>query len=164
LRASLLDEKQENNTKHKLGRVLYHIAHHRGFKSSKKVKEPDDKSDDEEINNLQDEFLKGAEKKKVKEIDKLFEKYNARTIGEAFAKEIKNGKRVRANLQQYAIRKRQQDEAELLLLNQGFLKNSEEYKNLVQAVFFQKKLKTQKGNIGKCTLEKNKTRCYISHY
>src|SRR5690554_5395356 len=112
LRASLLEEKQEDNTKtkHKLGRVLYHIAHHRGFKSSKKVKEPDDKSNDEEINNLQEEFLKGAEKKKVKEIDKLFEKHNVRTIGEAFAKELKGGNRVRANLQQYAIRKRQQDE------------------------------------------------------
>lgn len=163
LRASLIDKKQEDSTKHKLGRVLYHVAHHRGFKSSKKVKEPDDKND-EEINDLQEEFLKGAEKKRVKEIDKLLEKHNVETIGEAFSKELKEGKRVRANLQQYAIRKRQQDEVELILQRQGLEKNSEEYRNLIQAIFFQKKLKTQKGNIGKCTLEKNKTRCYISHY
>lgn len=152
------------NGKHKLGRAIYHIAHHRGFKSSKKVKEPEEKNTEEEIENLEQEFLKGAEKSKVKFIDTLFEKYKVKTVGELFAQEIKLGNRVRSELQQYAIRKRQQDEVELILQTQGYSSDSEESKNIIEAVFFQKKLKTQKGNIGKCTLEKTKTRCYINHY
>lgn len=154
----------KENFKHKLGRSIYHVAHHRGFKSSKKVKEPEDKNNEDDIQNLHEEFLKGAEKSKVKFIDTLFEKHQVKTVGELFAKEIKLGNRVRSELQQYAIRKRQQDEVELILKTQGYFSDTEEFKNIIQAVFFQKKLKTQKGNIGKCTLEKNKTRCYISHY
>ncbi len=36
-------------------------------------------------------------------------------------------------------------------------------KSLYKAIFFQRPLKSQKGLIGKCSLEKSKTRCVISH-
>lgn len=36
-------------------------------------------------------------------------------------------------------------------------------KELYRAIFFQRPLKSQKGLVGKCSLEKNKTRCPISH-
>ncbi|WP_306353674.1 type II CRISPR RNA-guided endonuclease Cas9 [Flavobacterium sp. '19STA2R22 D10 B1'] len=36
-------------------------------------------------------------------------------------------------------------------------------KNLYKAIFFQRPLKSQKGLIGKCSFEKNKSRCAISH-
>lgn len=36
-------------------------------------------------------------------------------------------------------------------------------KDLYKAIFFQRPLKSQKGLIGKCSFEKNKTRCAISH-
>ena len=36
-------------------------------------------------------------------------------------------------------------------------------KDLYKAIFFQRPLKSQKGLIGKCSLEKSKTRCAISH-
>ena len=149
---------------HKIGRALYHVAHHRGFKSSKKVKNEDDKEESDEITDLEYIVLNGAEKNKAKEIDKILSINNAKTIGEAFANEIKSGKRVRKELQQYAIRSYQKSEVEVILQTQGYKSDSIEFKNLINSIFFQRKLKTQKGNIGKCTLEKNKTRCYISHF
>lgn len=166
LRSSLTHANPENTfqIKHKIGRALYHIAHHRGFKSSKKIKSDEEKDDSLEIKNLSEIVLNGAENKKAKEIDKLLSKHNVKTISEAFASELSSGRRVRKDLQQYAIRTYQKAEAEIILKNNGFRSDSIEFKNLINAIFFQRKLKTQKGNIGKCTLEKNKTRCYISHY
>ena len=36
-------------------------------------------------------------------------------------------------------------------------------KELYRAIFFQRPLKSQKGLIGKCSLDKTKSRCAISH-
>ncbi|GGP05104.1 hypothetical protein GCM10010992_19970 [Cloacibacterium rupense] len=166
IRAKLVNEKIEDEIlrKHLLGRVLYHIANHRGFKSSKKVKEniEDDNAEDDISLNRKNPI--GAERKKASKIEEIALKYNVKTIGEAFAKEISFGNRVRQELQQYAIRIKQEEEVKLIFEKQGYVLESEEFKNLFKSVFFQKKLKSQKGNVGNCTLEKNKTRCYLSHY
>ncbi len=92
----------EKENRYKLGRILYHIAQHRGFKSSKKVKDKED--------NISEQDLVGAEKKRAKFIEDLCIKHNVLTVGAAFAMEEKEGTRIRKNLHQHVIRKQLQNE------------------------------------------------------
>lgn len=167
LRTKLITEIIEDGKlrKHFIGRVLYHIANHRGFKSSKKIKESieEEETVDEDLSITRNNPI-GAEKKKIKKIDEILMQHNAKTVGEAFAKEISLGKRVRQELQQYAIRLKQEEEVRKIFDKQTISLGNDEFKSIFKAVFFQKKIKSQKGNVGRCTLEKNKTRCYLSHY
>ncbi|MFN3940319.1 MAG: hypothetical protein ACK4IY_07010, partial [Chitinophagales bacterium] len=113
-----LDFKQEQN-RFKLGRALYHIAQHRGFKSSKIVNNKDDEKIEQP--DQQEEGNIGAEKRKqenfIKELEKIGFTYNPEieTVGSLFARVetdgIHNpqrkteGIRIRKNLHQYVTRK-----------------------------------------------------------
>jgi CRISPR-associated endonuclease Csn1 len=154
----------------KLGRSLYHIAQRRGFKSSRKgaddIKEKE--ATDNEVPDLQ-----YSEKKKNKIIAELYEKYKeAKTIGWLFAL-LENDKiRIRESISQYAIRENYKDEIKHIFKEvQKLGLEHSLYKKLVEtgenknngSIFYKRPLRSQKGLIGKCTLESNKYRAPISH-
>ncbi len=159
--------KEENRMK--LGRALYHIAQRRGFKSSRKgtddVKEK--QTDNEETLDLQ-----YSEKKKNKVIIEYQQKYPAsKTIGWLYALLEKDDIRIRESVAQYAIRENYKDEIKYIFEFQGigfehtlFTKLVETGKNKNDgSIFYKRPLRSQKGLIGKCTLEPGKYRAPISH-
>lgn len=163
-----LDFSKEEN-KMKLGRALYHIAQRRGFKSSRKgaddIKEKETGNDD--VADLQ-----YSEKKKNKAIIEYFDKYpDAKTIGWLYALLEKDSIRIRESVAQYAIRENYKDEIkyifdfqELGLEHPLFIKLVESGKNKNDgSIFYKRPLRSQKGLIGKCTLEPSKYRAPISH-
>lgn len=153
----------------KLGRALYHIAQRRGFKSSRKGAD-DIKEKDTDENVVID--LQYSEKKKNKVIADLFERHSeAKTIGWLFSLLENEKVRIRENISQHAIRENYKDEIKFIFHLQGFGFDSSLYKKLVEtgknkndgSIFYKRPLRSQKGLIGKCTLEPNKYRAPISH-
>ena len=150
----------------KLGRALYHIAQRRGFKSSKgeTIKEQENENFNEENYTLKD-----SEQKKSSVLQEYMSANNLKTVGEAFAHIEKSGIRVRGSIYQ-AVRSQYKDEIEYIFKYQNGLDTSSElYQRLtsekkgVGTIFYKNPLKSQKKNIGKCTLETKKTRCPFSH-
>lgn len=172
LRKELADTKMDfgkEENRFKLGRALYHIAQRRGFKSSRKGTDDAKEKETEDIEVIE---LQYSEKKKNKTISEYFEKYRkAKTIGWLFAL-LENDKiRIRENIAQYAIRENFKDEIKFIFQFQGLKFESNLYTKLVESsknknngsIFFKRPLRSQKGLIGKCTLEPNKYRAPISH-
>lgn len=164
-----LDFTKEVN-RFKLGRALYHIAQRRGFKSSRKSAD-DSKEKETEENEVID--LQYSEKKRNKIISNLFEKYvDAKTVGWLFAL-LENDKiRIRESIAQYAIRENYKDEIKFIFRETQKLGLEHPlYKKLVEtgnnkndgSIFYKRPLRSQKGLVGKCTLEPNKYRAPISH-
>ncbi|HMP98860.1 MAG TPA: HNH endonuclease domain-containing protein [Cyclobacteriaceae bacterium] len=163
-----LDFTKEQN-RFKLGRALYHIAQRRGFKSSRKGA---DDSKENETNDNEVIDLQYSEKKKNKAIAELFEKYtNAKTIGWLFALLEKDKIRIRESITQYAIRENYKDEIKFIFQTQELKFEDSLYTRLVEtgnnkndgSIFYKRPLRSQKGLVGKCTLEPNKYRVPISH-
>lgn len=182
LRNQLATEKLNfsiDENRFKLGRALYHIAQHRGFKSSKIVKNKDEDPIEKE-NNIENTNEDNVGKEKSKEIN-LFteiEKLNIAvnretdTIGMVFYRietdgifnENRNteGIRIRKNLHQHVTRKMLIKEVKHIFDFQGidfnsiFGKEGETVTIAKSAMFWQRPLKSQKGNVGYCTLENNK--------
>jgi CRISPR-associated endonuclease Csn1 len=160
--------KEEN--RFKLGRALYHIAQRRGFKSSRKGSDDNKEKETANENDIVD--LQYSEKKKNKVIVELFQKYpEAKTIGALFANLENDGIRIRESIAQYAIRENFKDEIKHIFQIQGLLFTDPLYSKLVEtgknkndgSIFYKRPLRSQKGLIGKCTLEPNKYRAPISH-
>ncbi|MEN9548001.1 MAG: hypothetical protein RIR12_592 [Bacteroidota bacterium] len=169
LAEKILDFNKEEN-KLKLGRALYHIAQRRGFKSSRKS--ADDARDIETKDDDTIADLQYSEKKKNKGIIEYFEKYpEAKTVGWLYALLEKDNIRIRQSIAQYAIRENYKDEIkyifhfqQLRLLHPLFNKLVESGNNKNDgSIFYKRPLRSQKGLIGKCTLEPNKYRAPISH-
>ncbi|HMX78063.1 MAG TPA: hypothetical protein PK841_07805, partial [Chitinophagaceae bacterium] len=164
-----LDFTKEEN-RFKLGRALYHIAQRRGFKSSRKGA---DDTKEKEISDNETMDLQYSEKKKNKNIVELFEKYpQAKTIGSLFALLENDKVRIRENVAQYAIRENYKVEINHIFKEvQKLGLEHSLYKKLVESgnnkydgsIFYKRPLRSQKGLIGKCTLEPNKYRAPISH-
>ncbi len=163
-----LDLNSEAN-RYKLGRCLYHISQRRGFKSSRKSA---DENKEEEISSHEIIDLQFSEKKKNKTITDLFEKYpEAKTIGSLFALLENDGLRIRENIAQFAIRENFKEEIKYIFQVQGMSLSDSIYCKLVEtgkgrndgSIFYKRPLRSQKGLIGKCTLEPNKYRAPISH-
>lgn len=156
-----------NENRYKLGRALYHIAQRRGFKSSRKIAE------DSKESNVEEKIdLKISEKKRNQKISELFEEYpEAKTIGWLFAILEQNGNRIRENLSQYAIRENYKDEITHIFNFQSLGLQHPLYQLLVErsknkndgCIFYKRPLRSQKGLVGKCTLEPSKFRIPISH-
>lgn len=153
----------------KLGRALYHIAQRRGFKSSRKGA---DDTKEKETNDGEVMDLQYSEKKKNKIIVELFEKYtDAKTIGWLFALLEDDKIRVREAIAQYAIRENYKDEIKYIFQFQGLKFEDVLYSKLVESgknkndgsIFYKRPLRSQKGLVGKCTLETNKYRAPVSH-
>lgn len=159
----------EEINRFKLGRALYHIAQRRGFKSSRKGA---DDSKEKEVSDSDVVDLQYSEKKKNKVIAEKFLEYpEAKTIGWLFASMENKGIRVRENILQHAIRENYKDEIKYIFQFQKIEFDSSLYTKLVEtgknkndgSIFYKRPLRSQKGLIGKCTLEPNKYRAPISH-
>ena len=134
---------EEIAEKYEIGRALYHIAQRRGFLTNRK------------------ESTKGNENGAVKEgINEITDKKGDKTLGQYFYELKQSGEKVRAR---YTSRKEHyEEEFNKICTVQNI---SEELKEkLYNAIFFQRKLKSQKFLVGKCTFERNKPRCPISHF
>jgi len=151
LRRELIKETlniNEQINRHKVGRAFYHIAQRRGFKSSRKG------GDNEKTS-----VHKGSTKTKTigrNEYENLI--LQEGTLGAAFAFLEDNGIRVR---NRYTLRSDYY--SEIIEISKKQRLTSEFAEQVTKAVFFQRPLRSQKGLVGKCTLEKNKYRCPISH-
>lgn len=166
-----LDFTQPEN-RYKLGRAIYHIALHRGFKSSKgeTLAEIESEGKNTEINTDDLEgAMKKSEEKKAKDIVEYMESHQLRTIGQAYAHLEDEGVRIR-NSRYQAVRSQNVEEIDEYFRFQDGLKKYEDlHKRLVSTkkgegtLFYKLPLRSQKGHIGKCTFEKNKRRCPISH-
>lgn len=149
LRVKGLDHKLSN---HEFGRALYHLVQRRGYK---------------DIGETDQETEKQIQKRGESGFQKALNEN--RTIAEALSNEFLNkGKRAR---NQYPYRDEYRRELELICQNQGYSVSKDEkqeytdgfVQKLWKAIIWQRPLKSQKGNIGKCTLEPSKLRCPISH-
>ncbi|QOI97279.1 MAG: hypothetical protein HRU69_07160 [Flammeovirgaceae bacterium] len=154
----------------KLGRALYHIAQRRGFKSSRKA------ADDvkEEVDGIDDNVttLQKSEQKKTTKLKELFPDYDLSVpVGVFLANKENEGKRIRLDIAQYLVRENYKDEIKFIFQFQGLKFEDSLYSKLVEtsknkndgSIFYKRPLRSQKGLIGKCTLEPSKYRAPISH-
>lgn len=157
----------QENERFKLGRAIYHIAQRRGFKSSKgeTLKELEQS---DTINDVL-ELLKKSESEKSSYLVEYMNSHNLRTVGCAFARLEDERIRIRGSKYQ-AVRSQYKDEIKEIFAFQTGLANEQELLNHLLSekkgegsIFYKCPLKSQKGLVGKCTLEPNKTRCPISH-
>ena len=160
--------------RYKLGRALYHIAQHRGFKSSKgetlSQQETDSKkSSTDEFNDIAGE-MKASEEKLSKGLTTYMKENNLLTVGAAFAQLEDEGVRVRNNNDYRAIRSQFKREIEMIFkFQQGLSLESDLLERLVSekknvgTIFYKRPLRSQRGNVGKCTLERTKPRCAVGH-
>ena len=138
---------------------------------TKKNESDFDKCKEELIARLNKKEDQGAVKQRIGEISQVMKEGNFATLGQYFYS-LYNKNRIR---NQYTSREEHyRNEFEILCKVQGIegvktdeLLPEKRYnglaKELYKAIFFQRPLKSQKGLIGKCSLEKSKTRCAISH-
>jgi len=177
LRRQLVNEQLDFSlpiNRYKFGRAIYHIAQHRGFKSSKgeTLSGKDDESEMEamvvDADNLEN-VMKKSEEKKQKDLSDYMASHNFRTVGQAFASLEEEGVRVR-NSRYQAVRSQNVEEINEYFRFQKGLANYEDlHRRLISTkkgegtLFYKLPLRSQKGHIGKCTFEKNKRRCPISH-
>lgn len=160
--------------RYKLGRALYHIAQHRGFKSSKgeTLSQQDANSKPSSTDETTDVAgaMKASEEKLSKGLSTYMKEHNLLTVGAAFAQLEDEGVRVRNNNDYRAIRSQFQHEIETIFkFQQGLSVESELYERLISekknvgTIFYKRPLRSQRGNVGKCTLEHSKPRCAIGH-
>ena len=136
------------SNRHILGRAFYHIIQRRGFLSNRKDQGGDDSGKvkegistlTKEMNEAGYEYLGDYFYALYNKGEKIRKHYTARN--EHFLSEFK------------AICEKQDLEKEL---------GSEVVRNIEKAIFDQRPLKSQKGQVGKCVFEKNKTKCPSSH-
>lgn len=168
LRAELMERHfdfDNEQDRYKLGRALYHIAQRRGFRSSKgeTVASQEEVSDDSDIS----VSMKKSEEKVSSKLVELMSDLNLPTVGCAFAALEAKGVRVR-NSEYQAVRSQYKEEI-INIFEYQKLPKDDFYERLVSekksegTIFYKKPLKSQKGAVGKCTLENDKPRCPISH-
>lgn len=127
-----------------LGRALYHLAQRRGFLSNRK------------------DLSKESEGKVKTGIDSLtaeIEDAGMEYPGEYFYRLYQSGEKIR-NRYQHRIA-HVEKEFYAICEKQGL--DEATVKELHKAIFYQRPLKSQKGTIGKCTFEKSRQRCALSH-
>lgn len=129
------------------------------------------KAKEEIITRLNKKDVLGTVKGKIKDISQAMLDGNFKTLGQYFFS-LYNTSKIR---NQYTSREEHYvEEFTLICKTQGIgeilkdeLLPEKRYlgiaKDLYKAIFFQRPLKSQKGLIGKCSFEKSKTRCAISH-
>lgn len=132
-------EGSEKIRKYRVGRALYHLVQRRGFRSSRKS----GKSTYAEN--------KDIEQRKTEEPD-----FQIATLAK---EKLDNGERFRAS--GVIQRKYFEDEFYAICKKQGI--GADLIKRLHKAIYFVRPLRTQKGLVGACTLEKGKPRIPDSH-
>jgi len=141
------------------GRVLYHLSQRRGFKSNRKAG-----TSEESVINKGDEKLG-----KIGIIDTTnsIKEGKFKTLGNYLNSLDTNEQRIR---NRYTTRQMYIDEFELIWSKQKQYHShiltdtlKEQIGNTKNGIlFFQRPLRSQKGLVGKCTFEQNKTRCPLS--
>jgi CRISPR-associated endonuclease Csn1 len=133
-----------DKSRYVLGRALYHLNQRRGFLSNRK-----DQSSDSD----------GTVKSGIDNLSKAMENAGCQYVGEYFYSLYGNGGKIRNTYTSrlWHIKK----EFDAICDKQQL--NDSHRKELSNAIFYQRPLKSQKGAVGKCTFEKNKARCPISH-
>jgi CRISPR-associated endonuclease Csn1 len=154
LRAAGLERKL---TLQEIGRILYHFAQRRGFKSNRKDGDGQQLTFHEGI---PDRGIKG-----YSDTLKKLEEYG--TIGRAGVALAKNNEAIRKRFVRRTDLEKElkqiwdvQRQHHPQVLNQALEKLVAKPKE--SAIFFQRPLKSKKGNVGRCTLEKDKPRAPLS--
>lgn len=123
-----------------LGRALFHLAQRRGFETNSRSASKDEEES-------------GKVKKGISELSKKIEETNARTLGEYFAGLDPEEERIR---QRWTARQMYRDEFEAIWTSQAShnpILTDECKKQIHDAIFHQRPLKSQKHLIGMCELE-----------
>lgn len=127
-----------------LGRALYHLNQRRGFLSNRK----DQGSDDD-----------GKVKTGISELTEQMSEAGCQYLGDYFYQLYNKGEKIRKH---YTAR----DEhylAEFHTICTMQNLDARLVHELEAAIFYQRPLKSQKGQVGHCVFEKNKTKCPASH-
>lgn len=130
-----------------LGRALYHMAQRRGFLSNRL-----------DTTEEQDGTVKSA----IEDLNKEMEENGCTYLGEYFYKIYKvrgNTERIRTH---YTDREQHYKKEFYAICEKQDLPE-EMVEELTRALYFQRPLKSQRQNVGKCTFEKGKPRCSDSH-
>ncbi len=141
IRCELISEEEQNEQikKHKIGRALYHLVQRRGFKSSRK--------------SGKSAYAENSELEKIKSEN---ENYHIATLAK---EKLDKGERFRAS---GVIQRRYfEDEFFAICEKQNISQGLTD--KLYKAIYFVRPLRSQKGLVGNCTLEKSKARIPISH-
>ncbi len=154
--------------RYKLGRGLYHIAQRRGFKSSKGETIQSQEYDTFENTDTPSELRKSEQEKSIGLCEYMHDN-NCPTVGVAFACLEREGVRIRANGKYQAVRSQYEEEIRYIFTFQNQLDTKSEFfiklisrKKGEGSIFYKNPLRSQKGNVGKCTLEPSKSRCPVS--
>ena len=156
--------------RYKFGRAMYHIAQRRGFKSSKgeSIKDQEKEQTDNDADLDLSDAMKKSEDKKSSLLKDYMEKNELQTVGCAFYHLEKSGVRVR-NSEYQAVRSQYREEiAKIFAFQKGLDNHSPFYNSLISekkgegTIFYKRPLRSQKGLVGKCTLEPDKDRCPVS--
>ena len=140
-----LDRQKDRYT---LGRAFYHMAQRRGFLSNRL-----DSAEEEES---------GAVKSSIADLNKEMEANGCKYLGEYFYKLYKEkGNTVRIRTR-YTDREQHYKKEFFAICKKQNLPQ-EMVEELTRALYFQRPLKSQRQNVGKCTFEKGKPRCSDSH-
>lgn len=130
--------------RHTLGRALYHLSQRRGFLSNRKEASKDNED--------------GKVKENIKSLTADMLSAGCKYLGEYFYR-LYGTESIRGH---YTARNEHYlAEFEAICKKQNIKEDLK--KELHRAIFFQRPLKSQKGLVGKCTFERHKSRCPISH-
>ncbi|WP_417856486.1 type II CRISPR RNA-guided endonuclease Cas9 [Xanthomarina gelatinilytica] len=149
---------------------------YKGLTSKLKESQNIEETKTELLNRLYKEEFKGAVKRGISDLDKLISDLQCNTLGQAFwilYKKDRNNADNKIRTKYTSREEHYLHEFEVICKIQGLdgineAKNdpSERYsgivKELYKAIFYQRPLKSQKGLIGKCSLEPNRVRCSVS--
>lgn len=131
-----------------LGRVFYHIIQRRGFLSNRKDQSADDT---------------GKVKESICNLTQEMHDAGYEYLGDYFYSLYNKGEKIRnhytARNEHYLAEFKAICEKQKLDKNLG----PEIVRQIEKAIFDQRPLKSQKGQVGKCVFEKNKTKCPSSH-
>ena len=127
-----------------LGRTFYHLAQRRGFLSNRKDQTADDT---------------GKVKAAISQLSQGMQAAGYEYLGDYFHDLYEKGQKIRCH---YTARNEHYlAEFNAICKRQGL--DDELASKLRHAIFDQRPLKSQKGQVGKCVFEKNKAKCPASH-
>lgn len=136
-------------TPHELGRALYHLGQRRGFLSNRKTAGKDKEE--------------GEVKKGISRLYELMNGAKARTLGEYFSRLNPAEERFRGR---WTSRRMYEDEFSAIWEAQRpyhpEILTDQAREDIQDAIFFQRKLKSQKHLIGKCSLEDGRKRAPVA--
>ena len=128
-----------------VGRALYHLNQRRGFLSNRK-----EEADEKEL---------GKVKEDIGALNQEMAAAGCEYLGDYFYDLYNKGEKIRGR---YTSRK-EHYEKELLAICEKQKLGDELTKKLHNVIIRQRDLKSKKGEVGKCTFEKNKYKCPVSH-